>query len=71
MKDVLGAVGAFFVLILTGLIAIFSIYLMFTQGFWFGLLVGIGLFAGLVYLYGAGSGDDEDEDESINIDIDN
>jgi len=69
MKDVLGALGAFLVLILMGLIAIFSIYLMFTQGFWFGLLLGIGLFAGLVYLYGAGSSDDEDE--SINIDIDN
>ena len=69
MKDVLGALGAFLVLILMGLIAIFSIYLMFTQGFWFGLFVGIGLFAGLVYLYGAGSSDDEDE--SINIDIDN
>jgi hypothetical protein len=69
MKDVLGALGAFLVLILMGLIAIFSIYLMFTQGFWFGLLIGIGLFAGLVYLYGAGSSDDEDE--SINIDIDN
>ena len=69
MKDVLGALGAFLVLILMGLIAIFSIYLMFTQGFWFGLLIGIGLFAGLVYLYGVGSSDDEDE--SINIDIDN
>ena len=68
MKDVLGALGALFVLILMGIIAIFSIYLMFTQGFWFGLLVGIGLFAGLVYLYDAGSSDDEDE--SINLDID-
>ena len=68
MKDVLGALGAFLVLVLMGLIAIFSIYLMFTQGFWFGLLIGIGLFAGLVYLYGAGSSDDEDESVNINID---
>jgi hypothetical protein len=67
MKDILSGLGALFVLILMGLIVIFSIFLMFTQGFWFGLLVGIGLFAGLVYLYDAGSTDDEDESTNINI----